>query len=460
MKLVVYDESFAPTEKILLPSPLRVKGLRTWHDPWELLNNIKMLVGKAERIGVRALGIALYRASPAAWRPGGEPLSNIVLWLDREFREEAVKLLPLLAKIASRLPVVGVAFSPASPLPAMSILRREYGGRVWTIDSLVAEWVGAGFVTVASVASLTGIFHPTSLRRLTPLASLAGIPANEIPLLVGEAEVEGRISGVKVSAIAADQQAALIGLGCLEVGCVKLALGTGGFATSPHVIRFEGVQPLTVLLHNGRVYAGSETMIPGIGMVVERLAPLLGGFREMEAVDGIKCLEEWNGGVLAMISRPHSTPGGHLPTLFIPLIPEKPSWLSCSIVIGLGLTIVSLLAPHVRVLKPRVMAVGGLSRIRGSLDITAAALGLTIESYPHIEASARGVAFLAAVGVGDFELKDVSMLRPEPGEAVIHEPRPAPLDMEMWWVLSRALARGPFISALRGLTRRTSRVEL
>ncbi|MCE4604075.1 MAG: hypothetical protein F7B20_03815 [Aeropyrum sp.] len=429
VKLVVFDDSFSEVERKVLPSPLRVSGWSAWHDSHELLSIVWRLGERAASMGVRALGVSLYRASPAAWRPGGEPLSHIVLWLDRHAREESVRMLPPAARLAARLPVVGRAFSPASPLPTISTLLRKYGGRSWTVDALIAERAGSSYVTVAGMASLSGAFHPTALRKLGFLARIAGVPEDLIPGIVGEAEVEGRVGGARLASISADQQAALIGLGCLGGGCVKLSLGTGGFATSASPARGDGVQPLAILLHDGRRYVGWETMLPGLGIAVENMALLAGGFGALKELAGQRCLEDWSGELLVLASSPHSTPGGHLPVLIAPPMPLGRGWAACGIITGLGLAAAGLLKPHMRMAR-RVLAVGGLTRLRAALEVAASAINRPIESYPQLEASARGAAFLAALGVGDVEISDAAMLEPDPGEGEIHDPHETSLNLE------------------------------
>ena len=94
-KLVVYDDGFNPVYYAARPSPLETGPGRATHDPQRLLQLVHELAAQAGKRGARALGIALYRASPLAWTPPRDPLTPVILWMDWERRLEAVERLPV-----------------------------------------------------------------------------------------------------------------------------------------------------------------------------------------------------------------------------------------------------------------------------------------------------------------------------------------------------------------------------
>ncbi|MCE4628250.1 MAG: hypothetical protein F7C34_03775, partial [Desulfurococcales archaeon] len=305
-KLRIYDGEGRLVKWEDRPEPLHRRGGEAWHDPETLRNTLELLIGLAKREGARTIGVSLYRASVAAWLPGGKPLTRIILWLDRALHKRAAETLPLPGRIARRLPVYNRVLAPWSPLPLIGMLHRENpGARVWTVDALLLEWLGHGYKSEPAAAALTGAINPASLRPVPLALRLAGASGLEIPE-IGYNTLEPGPRGV--SAILPDQQAALVGLGC-GVGCVKLSLGTGFFADTvlpgkPPIPPPRGLVPLVVYRVPGETRWGLESLAPGAGLAVDSVVRAIGGWDGLSKLSPRDC-REWPGALLIPVFSPH-----------------------------------------------------------------------------------------------------------------------------------------------------------
>ena len=120
---------------------------------------------------------------------------------------------------------------------------------VGTVDSyLVARLTGGRLhVTDASNASRTLLFDIEAGQWSTELCALFGVPPHALPEVVASTGVVGHTDpaaflglSVPIAGIAGDQQAALFGQACFEVGAAKCTYGTGSFVlvnTGPQVVR-------------------------------------------------------------------------------------------------------------------------------------------------------------------------------------------------------------------------------
>ncbi len=300
VKLHVYDESGVIIGRLVSKAPLHWVRGRAWHDPLELKSIINNYIRKALNMGARIVGISLYRASISSWKPGGDPLSNIILWLDREVHYKAYETLPLRGRIASRIPPYNKILNPTSPLPVISYLHRNHpDSRVWTLDSLIHEWVGAGYTSEPTGAALTGLINPRSLKPL-PLASwLSGLSGLELPV-IGENILSDKPGSV--GSIISDQQSALLAVGCRSSDCYKLSLGTGFFADRPvegppPLFTGRGLIPLVHYRVDGRTYWAIESYSPGAGLALEPLAGYIGGFEVLHSLRPESC-RGWEGSLI------------------------------------------------------------------------------------------------------------------------------------------------------------------
>jgi glycerol kinase len=172
-----------------------------------------------------------------------------------------------------------------------------------TVDSyLVARLTGgARHVTDASNASRTLLFDITKGEWSDELCELLGVPRVALPEVVPSYGVVGRTDpsaflglDLPIAGIAGDQQAALFGQACFEVGDSKCTYGTGSFVlvnTGPEIVRSEAGLLTTVawMDPSGALTYAQEGAIFVTGAAIQWLRDglgLLGSAGESEALAG------------------------------------------------------------------------------------------------------------------------------------------------------------------------------
>lgn len=204
-----------------------------------------------------AIGITNQRETVALWeRESGAPLHRAVVWQDRRtadfcqrnksdepaFREKTGLVLdPYFSgtKLAWLLQHLDGLASRAQRGDAL------FG----TIDSWLVHRLSAGQVHVTDVsnASRTLLFDIHQLKWSSELCERLGVPMAMLPEVRSCSEVYAKTSGVDflpdgipIAGMAGDQQAALFGQTCFDVGEAKCTYGTGAF-----LLMNIGTTPLT-----------------------------------------------------------------------------------------------------------------------------------------------------------------------------------------------------------------------
>ncbi len=196
---------------------------------------------------VAAIGITNQRETVVAWdRRTGRPRHRAIVWQDRRTASRCRQL-----EDGGHLPLVrdrtGLVLDPYFSASKMEWLLGE-GGVVadgnlalGTVDSWVLWNLTGGRVhaTDPSNASRTMLFDIRRQEWSPELCDLFGVPMAALPEVRPSSgrfaqidfpdDLPGLDSGVPVSGIAGDQQAALFGQACFEPGMAKNTYGTGSF---------------------------------------------------------------------------------------------------------------------------------------------------------------------------------------------------------------------------------------
>ena len=225
------------------------------HDPMEILQSQFHALGAAfERSGLSAadilgIGITNQRETTVVWdRETGKPVYNAIVWQCRRT-----------APIIEKLTADGLAedirrITGLVPDPYFSgtkikwILdnvpgaraRAEQGGLMFgTVDSWLIWNLTGRHVTDFSNASRTMLFNIDALDWDADLCRALDVPMSMLPHPMPNAIEFGRVKkgirglelleGVPVCGAAGDQQAALLGQGCIRPGQAKNTYGTGCF---------------------------------------------------------------------------------------------------------------------------------------------------------------------------------------------------------------------------------------
>ncbi|MBL1273995.1 MAG: glycerol kinase GlpK [Oceanospirillales bacterium] len=223
------------------------------HDPDDIWSSVKQTCDAVmseectDDDEVIAVGITNQRETTIVWdRASGKPVYNAIVWQDRRTASYCKSL-----KSASHEPWVhsktGLLIDPYfSATKIRWILENVPGTReraergelaFGTVDSFLLWHLTGGqeHRTDATNASRTLLFNIHTQQWDSELLELFGIPESMLPEVMDSADDFGIISeggalnGVPVLGIAGDQQAALFGQTCFNVGMAKSTYGTGCF---------------------------------------------------------------------------------------------------------------------------------------------------------------------------------------------------------------------------------------
>jgi glycerol kinase len=191
---------------------------------------------------IAAIGITNQRESIVAWdKQTGKPFGKAIVWQDRRTAQRCQELEPALPLVRATTGLVLDPYFSASKIEWMITHgnlpvddRLAFG----TIDSWII-WnltSGSAFVTDATNASRTMLFDIQNMCWSKELCELFKVPMSALPTVVPSsgrcaltAEHAGIPKGIPISGIAGDQQAALFGQACFDVGTSKNTYGTGSF---------------------------------------------------------------------------------------------------------------------------------------------------------------------------------------------------------------------------------------
>ena len=224
------------------------------HDPMEIWRNTRRAAGEAmashdiTEEDIAALGVTNQRETAVVWEKStGKPIYNTIVWQDTRTHHDGDP--------KRYLKATGLLHNsyPAAPKWAW-ILDNVPGARqraesgellAGTIDSwLIWNLTGgargddgheAVHVTDVTNASRTLLMDLKTLDWDDALCEELGVSRAMLPEIcpsVGEFGVvrrRGQLSGVPITGVLGDQQAALFGQGCLDHGDAKMTYGTGLF---------------------------------------------------------------------------------------------------------------------------------------------------------------------------------------------------------------------------------------
>lgn len=196
---------------------------------------------------IEAIGITNQRETTVVWNSDtGKPIYNAIVWQDKRTTErcEALKAAGSAEMIRSKTGLVIDSYFSATKIEW--ILDQVEGARALaeagklkagTIDSWLIYNLTKGerHVTDVTNASRTLLYNINTLTWDEELLELFRIPKNMLPEVVASSAVLGQSSEeilgatIPISGIAGDQQSALFGQHCTEVGMVKNTYGTGCF---------------------------------------------------------------------------------------------------------------------------------------------------------------------------------------------------------------------------------------
>jgi glycerol kinase len=390
-------------------------------DPGEMaaaaMSAAEAVMGRSPESPV-ALGITNQRASTVMWdRSTGVPLGPGIGWQDLRTVGECIR-----ARQDGLQPAPNQTVTKAAWL-----LQHHLEGRrpdevcIGTVDSWLV-WTltgGAAHVTDHSNAAVTGLCGPDDVRWNRRILDAFGIPAEALPTIVPSSGVvmdAVSLTGAPpIGAIVGDQQASMIGQGCVERGAAKVTFGTGGMldmclgAEPPATARRSdhGTYPIVAWSRGDEITYGVEAIMLSAGACIEWLRDL--GLVEsaeatsavaatVESADGVTFVPALSGlgtpywdfgaaGTLAGLTRGSSA--AHVVRAVLDGIAQR------------GVDLLEATTADVQIARPPSLRVdGGMSANPVFVQALADLAELPVEVSPVTDATTRGAAFLAGLAVG------------------------------------------------------------
>ncbi|MGY6521692.1 MAG: glycerol kinase GlpK [Mongoliitalea sp.] len=223
------------------------------HDPQEIWSSqssvmIEALANQGIKASqIAAIGITNQRETTLVWdRTTGKAIYNAIVWQDRRTASfcDELKAAGKAELIAEKTGLILDAYFSATKLKW--ILDHVEGARekaskgelaFGTVDTWLVWKLSSGktHVTDVSNASRTMLYNIHEKQWDKELLDLFDIPASVLPEVKSSSEIYGTTSGdilshkIPIAGIAGDQQAALFGQLCTQVGMAKTTYGTGCF---------------------------------------------------------------------------------------------------------------------------------------------------------------------------------------------------------------------------------------
>ena len=373
---------------------------------------------------VGAVGIANQRASTIVWdRATGLPVAPALGWQDLRTIGEC-----MVAKAEH-----GFALAPNQSATKVFWLLNTYDpGRerdlcFGTVDTWVAWTLSGGslHVTDHTNAGVSGFLLPDGSGWNHAILDAFNIPERMLPTLVDSCGVVGSASVLAgaplIAAIAGDQQASLVGQGCVLPGMAKITFGTGGMldvVTGPDAPRSasrstSGTFPIIAWSHDGKRTWGTEAIMLSAGTNVEWLRDDLGIIgtsaeshsvaAECETTDGVVYVP-----ALLGLGTPQWDYGARGTLLGITRGTGRPQIVRAVLegIAQRGADLVDAAEAQSGLSIPALRCDGGMSVNPTFVQALANATGKPVEVSPTTDATTLGAGLLAGFAIGTWSTID------------------------------------------------------
>jgi glycerol kinase len=412
---------------------------------------------------VAAVGVTNQRASTIAWdRATGEPVGPGLGWQDLRTVGDCLVWQGQ-----------GLRFAPnESATKAAHLLDQADPDRtrdlcVGTVDAWVAWHLSGGdvFATDASNAGVTGLLDGDHTGWDTKVLDALRIPARALPAIVDSSGLVGVASALDgsppIAALAGDQQASLVGQGCVLPGMAKITFGTGGMldvcvGPDPPIADRQGPAgtfPIIAWRRGGETMWGVEAIMLAAGTNVEWLRDDLGIIDTAEQSHDVASRCETTDGVVYVpallgLGTPRWDYGARGTLLGITRGTGRPQVVRAVLegVAQRGADLVEAAEADTGLALDRLRVDGGMTGNPTFVQAVADATGRPVEVSPEREATTLGAGFLAGLAVGTWDGWDDLAATWRPSTVV--EPARA-LDRDRWReAVDRAARWEPDLSAI------------
>ena len=413
---------------------------------------------------IEAVGITAQRASTIVWdRITGEPLGPGLGWQDLRTVFDCI-----IAKSEHNL-----ALAPNQSATKVAWLLNTYDpGRsrdllFGTVDSWIAWTISGGslHITDHTNAAVTGLYDMGARVWSAHACEALGIPMRMLPTLVdssGELGTATAIPGAPmVGGLAGDQQASLIGQGCVRPGMAKVTFGSGGMldlctgTTAPgdHHRSEHGTFPIVAWTRAGEAHWGVEAVMLSAGTNVDwlrddlQIIPTAAASHDValqcESADGVTYVP-----ALLGLGTPRWDYGARGTLLGITRGTGRPQIVRAVLegIAQRGADLVEAAEADTGLDIPTLRVDGGMSDNPTFVQALANASGKVVEVSPVTEATTLGAGYLAGLAVGTWT--DVDQVADSWTPATVVEPTGS-FDRDRWrQAIERSSRWIPDLSAL------------
>ena len=373
---------------------------------------------------IAALGITTQRASTIVWdRHTGEPVGPALGWQDLRTVFECI-----MAKADH-----GLNLAPNQSATKVAWLLSTYDpGRsrdllFGTVDTWIT-WVVSGgtlHITDHTNAAVTGLYDMGRRIWSEQACAALGVPMRMLPTIVdssGELGTATAVTGAPlIGGLAGDQQASLVGQGCVRPGMAKVTFGTGGMldlctgteAPVDHHRSSQGTFPIIAWTRAGATNWGVEAIMLSAGTNVEWLRDDLGIIDSAAASHEIAARCATSDGVtyvpaLLGLGTPKWDYGARGTLLGITRGTGRAQIVRAVLegVAQRGADLVEAAEADTGLAIPVLRVDGGMSENPTFVQALANAVGRAVEVSPVTEATTLGAGYLAGLTVGTWSNLD------------------------------------------------------
>jgi glycerol kinase len=435
-RAVIYDRRLHPVGQAqveVLPTYPRSGWVE--HDPIALVGSVGPQVCQAltdaglEPDRIAAIGLTNQRETTVVWdRATGRPIGSALVWQDRRTAPFCEQHRDRQGWIADRTGLVLDPYFSATKIAWLldhvpDARRRAEAGELaaGTVDSLLLWHLTGGRRHVSDVtnASRTLLMDLRTLQWADDLCGFFGVPRLLLPEILPSSGELGRTlgfaglpDGLPITGVAGDQQASLVGQGCLAPGQAKCTYGTGAFLlvhTGTAVVPSTRglITTLAATLGDGPPQYALEGSVFVAGAAVQWFRDGLKAVGAAPEIDRL-CLEaDPDSGVvfvpaLTGLGAPHWEPEAR-GTLFGLTGGTTVADIARATLEGVALQVADLIeAMNVDLPTPLtdLRVDGGMARSDPFLQFQADLLNLALRRSPQTESTALGAALLAGLGAG------------------------------------------------------------
>ncbi len=447
--ILAIDQGTTGTTALVLDESLTIRGRHNeefpqiypqpgWveHNPEAIMASVETAItGALSAAGLRGeeiagIGITNQRETTVLWaRSNGRPLHNAIVWQCRRTSTRCSEL-----KDKGHEPLfrekTGLLLDPYFSGTKLEWLldkvdsnrQRSSNGELafGTIDSFLVWHLTGGqcHVTDVSNASRTLLMNIHTGQWDPGLMDILSVPSNVLPDICSSSEVYGTTrgfpglpDGIPVAGMAGDQQSALFGQACFEVGQAKCTYGTGAFLVMNTglnavpssnglltTIAWKLGDETTYALEGSAFIAGAavQWLRDGLGLI-KNAADVEGLAKSVEDTDGVYFVPALTGlgaphwradarGVICGLTR--GTSAGHLARATLEGIAFQNAEILNAMASDLGRPLSELKVD------------GGAAANDLLMQFQADLLGVKLIRPTHLETTAIGAAFLAGLAVG------------------------------------------------------------